>query len=167
MKHDGRGVIRIGDKTSHGGMVLSASSGTVVMGRPAALEDDMTVCPQCKGKYAIKPDGAGAKHEGKPYAYHNDRTECGALLISSLSWDSGSVNANISAISKQDNSSKNGFNDRFVLLDEETGKPIEYIEYAIKRETGEVEYGVTNNLGETHLLSTTAAAECVIVYVAA
>src|SRR4051794_20304329 len=36
MKHKGRGVIRIGDKTDHGGTVLSTSSGTVVMGKPAA-----------------------------------------------------------------------------------------------------------------------------------
>jgi uncharacterized Zn-binding protein involved in type VI secretion len=61
MKHEGRGVIRIGDKTSHGGQVISASSGTVVMGKLAALEGDMSVCPQCKGKFALKPDGAGAR----------------------------------------------------------------------------------------------------------
>lgn len=84
MKYEGRGVIRIGDKTSHGGTVLSASSGTVVMGRLAALDGDMSVCPQCKGKFALKPDGAGARHEGKPYAYHGDATECGATLLSSL-----------------------------------------------------------------------------------
>ena len=88
MKHEGRGVIRIGDKTSHGGTVLSASSGTVVMGKLAALKDDMSVCPQCKGKFALKPDGAGARHEGKSYAYHGDLTECGARLISSLSSNS-------------------------------------------------------------------------------
>lgn len=84
MKHEGRGVIRIGDKTNHGGVVLAASSSTVVMGRPAALADDMTFCPQCKGNFPIKPDGAGARHQGKPYAYHNDVTACGAKLISSL-----------------------------------------------------------------------------------
>ena len=41
----------------------------------------MTFCPACKGKFAIKPDGAGAKHKGKPYAYDGDVTECGARLI--------------------------------------------------------------------------------------
>jgi uncharacterized Zn-binding protein involved in type VI secretion len=89
MKHEGRGVIRIGDRTSHGGQVVAASSGTVVMGKPAALDGDMSVCPQCKGKFALKPDGAGAKHEGKSYAYHDDLTECGARLISSLSPSAG------------------------------------------------------------------------------
>jgi uncharacterized Zn-binding protein involved in type VI secretion len=84
MKHEGRSVIRLGDKTDHGGKVTSVSSGTIVMGTEAALADDMTYCPRCKGNFPIKPDGAGAKHEGRPYAYHNDLTACGAKLISSL-----------------------------------------------------------------------------------
>lgn len=66
MKHEGRGVIRIDDKTDHGGRVLSASSGTVVMGKVAALASDMTYCPKCKGQFAITPDGTGAKHNGRP-----------------------------------------------------------------------------------------------------
>jgi uncharacterized Zn-binding protein involved in type VI secretion len=84
MKHQGRGVIRLNDKTDHGGKVISATSGTTVMGIAAALQDDMTHCPKCKGNFAIKPDGAGARHEGKPYAYDGDVTECGARLISTI-----------------------------------------------------------------------------------
>lgn len=84
MKHEGRGVIRVNDTTDHGGKVTSASSGTIVMGRPAALDGDMTFCPQCKGNFPIKPDGAGAKHQGRSYAYNDDKTACGAKLISSL-----------------------------------------------------------------------------------
>jgi uncharacterized Zn-binding protein involved in type VI secretion len=84
MKHEGRGVIRVGDKTDHGGQVLTATSTTIAMGKAAALEGDMTYCPQCKGPFAIKPDGKGAKHQGKPYAYDGDLTECGAKLITSL-----------------------------------------------------------------------------------
>ncbi len=44
----------------------------------------MTLCPKCHGNFAIKPDGAGAKHTGHSYTYHDDVTECGAKLISSL-----------------------------------------------------------------------------------
>jgi uncharacterized Zn-binding protein involved in type VI secretion len=84
MKHQGRGVIRLGDKTDHGGKVTKASSGTIVMGKAAALADDMTHCPKCKGDFAIKPDGAGAMHKGRSYAYHDDVTGCGAKLIASL-----------------------------------------------------------------------------------
>lgn len=84
MKHEGRAVIRLGDQTDHGGKVISASSGTTVMGKPAALADDMTMCPRCKGSFPIKPDGSGAKHKGRAYAYHNDMTACGARLLASL-----------------------------------------------------------------------------------
>lgn len=84
MKHGGRGVIRLSDKTDHGGHVIVASSRTTVMGQAAALEGDMTYCPQCKGEFAIEPDGAGAEHEGTSYAYHDDLTACGAHLITSL-----------------------------------------------------------------------------------
>jgi len=84
MKHQGRKVIRKGDKTDHGGQVVSVSSGTVVMGREAALSGDMTICPRCKGQFPINADGAGAKHAGTPYAYENDVTACGAKLIASL-----------------------------------------------------------------------------------
>jgi uncharacterized Zn-binding protein involved in type VI secretion len=84
MKHQGRGVIRMNDKTDHGGHVTAVSSGTIVMGLEAALAGDMTTCPKCKGDFPIKPDGAGARHEGRPYAYDGDVTACGAKLISSL-----------------------------------------------------------------------------------
>lgn len=84
MKHQGRAVIRLNDQTDHGGKVISVSSGTIVTGMEAALADDMTFCPKCKGNFPIKPDGTGAQHEGRPYVYHNDATACGAKLISSL-----------------------------------------------------------------------------------
>nr|WP_269106527.1 PAAR domain-containing protein [Massilia sp. TS11] len=70
-------------KTDHGGEVVSVSSGTVVLGIEAALAGDMTYCPKCKGTFPITPGGAGAKHEGKPYAYDQDTTACGARLIAS------------------------------------------------------------------------------------
>jgi len=86
MKHEGRGVIRLNDKTDHGGQVISATSETIVMGRAAAVQDDMTFCPKCKGNFAIKPADTGARHQNRPYAYDGDATECGARLITSLEW---------------------------------------------------------------------------------
>ena len=84
MKHEGRGVIRLHDKTDHGGQVVSVSSGTVVMGTEAALGGDVTFCPKCEGKFLIRPVNAGASHEGRHYAYDNDLTACGAKLIASI-----------------------------------------------------------------------------------
>jgi len=84
MKHAGRSVIRLNDKTDHGGQVILVSSGTVVMGTEVALAGDTTFCPKCKGRFAIIPDGEGARHMGRAYAYDNELTACGAKLIASL-----------------------------------------------------------------------------------
>ena len=83
MKHAARGVIRLNDSSSHGGYVITAS-GARIMGLPAALAGDMLRCPQCKGDFAILPDGAGPRHQGRTYAYHGDLAECGARLVTSL-----------------------------------------------------------------------------------
>lgn len=83
MHHQSLPIIRLDAKTDHGGTVITASSGTIVMGREAAVEGDMTFCPKCKGQFSIQPDGAGARHQGKPYAYDQDLTACGAKLIAS------------------------------------------------------------------------------------
>lgn len=84
MKHQGKGVIRIGDSTTHGGRVLTATSGTTVLGKSAALSGDMTSCPQCKGTFPINSGSSGNRHKGKQYAYDGDITACGAKLISTI-----------------------------------------------------------------------------------
>lgn len=167
MKHEGRSVVRIDDKTDHGGTVITASSETVVMGKVAALADDVTFCPKCKGKFAIKPDGKGAKHQGRPYAYHDDVTECGARLISSLDQPdcSDSTITRNEGRSNNDASTDRTFDDRFVLLKDETGSPAAFIEYAIERENGAIEHGITDAKGETHLVSATSRAEKIKIYV--
>ena len=147
MKHEGRGVIRIDDKTDHGGWVIAASSGTVVMGKVAAL----------------------ARHEGRAYAYHGDLTECGARLITSLELTAS--NSCSFARTKVEQGKEGlpdlSFDDRFVLLDDETGAPAAFVEYAVERENGSVEHGVTNERGETHILSSTTRPEKIRIYVAA
>ncbi len=80
----GRAVIRLGDKTSHGGEVTSASDTLKAMGKGVALEGDMTHCPKCKGQFTIQPSGSTRRHHGKQVAYHGDVTACGASLIASL-----------------------------------------------------------------------------------
>lgn len=90
MIHRGRPVIRLGDRTDHGGTVTAVSSGTVVMGREAELAGDMTVCPQCRGQFPIAESAEqGARHQGRAYVFHGDRTACGATLIASS--ESGSA----------------------------------------------------------------------------
>jgi uncharacterized Zn-binding protein involved in type VI secretion len=168
MKHEGRGVIRVDDKTDHGGWVIAASSGTVVMGKLAALADDMTYCPKCKGQFAIKPDGNGAKHQGRAYAYHGDVTECGARLFTSLQPTPSSNSSLSESEAKQAKADLPDpvFDDRFVLLDDETGEPAAFTEYAVERENGTIEHGVTNERGETHVVSATTRPEKIKIYIA-
>ena len=83
MKHEGRGAARLHDKTDHGGDVITAT-GPMLMGLPAALAGDMTHCPRCNGNFAITPDGVGARHLGRAYAYAGDLTACGARLVASV-----------------------------------------------------------------------------------
>ena len=80
----GRGVIRLGDKTSHGGEVVSASDSYKVMGKAVALDGDMATCPKCRGQHAIQPVASTRKHHGKQVAYNGVPTDCGATLISSI-----------------------------------------------------------------------------------
>jgi uncharacterized protein (DUF2345 family) len=70
-----------------------------------------------------------------------------------------------SQISDTASSELNEFNDRYVLRDQR-GEPISGAAYAMERTNGEFEYGVTDQQGHTHLLSSTAAKENINVYLA-
>jgi uncharacterized Zn-binding protein involved in type VI secretion len=80
----GRGVIRLGDSTSHGGKVISATADFKVLGKSIALNGDKTFCPQCKGTFPIQVQSSDRKHHGKAVAYDGDKTACGATLVSSI-----------------------------------------------------------------------------------
>jgi uncharacterized Zn-binding protein involved in type VI secretion len=80
----GRGVVRLHDQTTHGGEVITACDDIKAIGVPVALQGDLTWCPKCNGKFKILPQDSPRSHHGTPVAYHNDPTECGARLISSL-----------------------------------------------------------------------------------
>lgn len=53
------------------------------------------------------------------------------------------------------------FDDKFILFDADTGETLSIVEYAIKRASGNVEFGTTDHLGHTHLLSAEALAESI------
>ncbi|NIE85352.1 MULTISPECIES: PAAR domain-containing protein [unclassified Burkholderia] len=81
---NGRGVVRLHDKTTHGGEVITASDDLTALGVPVALEGHLTECPKCGGQFRIVPQGNTRRHHGARVAFHDDLTECGAQLISSL-----------------------------------------------------------------------------------
>ncbi|KOC87875.1 PAAR domain-containing protein [Winslowiella iniecta] len=80
-----KGFILLGDKTSHGGQVISASSTMVVNGKKVALIGDQVSCPQTgHGVNKIVEGAADWMSDGKPIAVQGCRCECGCQLISSV-----------------------------------------------------------------------------------
>lgn len=57
------------------------------------------------------------------------------------------------------------FDDRFILR-ESSGQAVANAAYAIKRTSGDIEYGQTDDNGHTHLLSAIAQSETIQVYLA-
>jgi uncharacterized Zn-binding protein involved in type VI secretion len=171
-----RRVIRLGDRTSHGGYVVSATSHFTVMGMDVARLGDKCTCPK-KGHnncYIVEGDPDWTI-DGVPVALEGHKLSCGAVLISSMpnagreDWG-GAAAAFSQMIVGSDKSvssvvAADLFNEKFQLLDEDTGKPLANVEYAILRESGDIEDGRTDEDGHTHLLSATADSEFVDIFV--
>jgi uncharacterized Zn-binding protein involved in type VI secretion len=73
-------VIRLGDKTSHGGAVLEASPHSDSGGIGIARVGDKTSCP-IHGSGTIASGDMTMIVDGKPAARNGDKTSCGATLI--------------------------------------------------------------------------------------
>lgn len=80
-----KGVIRLGDPTSHGGKVVAASGSGVVSGLPVARVGDACVCPKRGHSKCVIVEGDPAVLlDGVPVAFEGHRTSCGAALISTV-----------------------------------------------------------------------------------
>lgn len=81
-----RGVILLGDPTSHGGTVVSASSQVSVHGKPVARLGDRCTCPITGHHNCVIAEGdPDVLIDGTPVAFSGHKTSCGAVLISSTS----------------------------------------------------------------------------------
>ncbi|PTU63422.1 MULTISPECIES: PAAR domain-containing protein [unclassified Chromobacterium] len=77
-------IIRLGDPTSHGGSVISAS-GPVVYGKAAARVGDQVSCPQPgHGVSSILPGPTRMSAHGSAFALEGFQAGCGCTLISTL-----------------------------------------------------------------------------------
>ncbi|AOJ73388.1 MULTISPECIES: PAAR domain-containing protein [Burkholderia] len=81
-----RGVIRIGDSTSHGGRVETGREGSTVMGRAVACVGDRCICPMEGADHCVIIEGdESVRIDGRAVACDGHKTSCGAALISSIS----------------------------------------------------------------------------------
>ncbi|MFK1566675.1 PAAR domain-containing protein [Pseudomonas aeruginosa] len=74
--------IVLGDTSSHGGAVQTATTGFTDNGIPVAGHGDMLACP-IHGPVAIQASGSGMQANGKTPARDGDTAACGASLIAS------------------------------------------------------------------------------------
>lgn len=80
-----RGVIRLGDPTSHGGKVISASPNSIVMGLAVARKGDACSCPRRGHSNCVIAEGdPEVRIDGVPVAFAGHRTSCGAILESTM-----------------------------------------------------------------------------------
>lgn len=79
-----KGVIVLGDKTTHGGMVISAQSTYTIRGKPVACVGDKIACP-LHGINVIIEGESKMLVNGKAVALNGHRCACGCQLIASSS----------------------------------------------------------------------------------
>lgn len=78
-------VIRLGDKTSHDGKVVSAAPTAKINGKSVARLGDKVSCPKKgHGTETIVEGDPNWLVDGIPVALEGHKTSCGATLISSL-----------------------------------------------------------------------------------
>jgi len=74
--------VLLGDGTTHGGIVTSASGQFSINGRRVAVRGDSVQCPQCGTTTIV--EGDETLKSGAAVALHGHATSCGAKLISCL-----------------------------------------------------------------------------------
>lgn len=65
----GQLIIVLGDRTDHGGTVITAGATTETNGFSWARMGDMVACPKCKGVFPIVQGDANFISDGAPIAY--------------------------------------------------------------------------------------------------
>jgi uncharacterized Zn-binding protein involved in type VI secretion len=80
-----RGVIRVGDSTSHGGTVETGKAQSIVMRRAVACVGDRCTCPVSGHDDCVIAEGdPNVLIDGGAVAFDGHKTSCGATLISSV-----------------------------------------------------------------------------------
>ena len=78
-----KGFVLLGDKTTHGGAVISASSTMIVNGKPVALVGDKVSCPIPEhGTNAIIEGAPEWSSDGQAIVVDGCKCQCGCQVIS-------------------------------------------------------------------------------------
>jgi uncharacterized Zn-binding protein involved in type VI secretion len=161
-------IIRLGDATSHGGKVVSATSHMTVGGLPIARLGDKCTCPKRGHNNCVIVEGDTAwTIDGIPVALEGHKTSCGAVLISSSpnagreNWGSaesstGQMTGSVLNQAFRTNPEQEQAPDfdeqlRFVTAN---GKPYSNLRYKLLLADGSSVAGKTDNDGKTQRVAT-------------
>ncbi|ELQ9311993.1 PAAR domain-containing protein, partial [Serratia marcescens] len=68
-----RQLATLGDKTTSGGQIISATSGFSDNGTQLAMTGDMALCPKCKGSFPLMGTAIHWSSMGKTHVATGDR----------------------------------------------------------------------------------------------
>ena len=159
-------VIRLGDPTTHGGTVVSATAGYIMFDKEVAALGDKATCPiPGHGTVVIVEGDPTWTVNGKNVALEGHKCSCGCSLISTLpnverSYEgmgtasfgaiaSGAIIAEASKLTgyPQRHPDEDVPDEQIRAVDDKTGDPIPDLAYYIKTRDGSVYSGYTNQDG--------------------
>jgi uncharacterized Zn-binding protein involved in type VI secretion len=163
-----RAFLKIGDKTTSGGVVVQGFSNATHFGTELTYIGASVYCPACESTGHIIPDGGHRlpmNWMGKQPALENDLClcKCGTPPSILASQRSGVVSeddraqarkANTSNLSASPAASLNTFDERFRLVDGSTGAPLAGFAYRALSGGTLLASGVTDHDGRTKRIST-------------
>lgn len=158
------GFIVMGDRTSHGGTVISGDITFTIDGRPVARVGDKVFCPRCKVMATIATSRFPSIFDlGQTMAYDQDSTSCGALVYSRhnnhAGWDDGGAESTpassptAAAVDEYQPSGPLRFREHFILHDD-AGKIAANVPYSATTGEGNTFEGETDSEGRTGVIWT-------------
>lgn len=160
-----RFLIRLGDKTTAGGVVIHGEDGATNDGTPLAYHGAQIYCPVCKTTGFLCNNGPHTPmtFDGKrQIGLEGDLCICKCnpppRLIASRQDMSMSFTADeLAAMGYKPNGAPMVFDEQFVLVHHRTGRPLEGVRYWITKASGKVTSGVTDTQGRTQRITTDRA----------
>ncbi|MES2741077.1 MAG: PAAR domain-containing protein [Pseudomonadota bacterium] len=151
------GFIVVGDRTSHGGEVISSSSRRSIDDIPMARVGDPVSCPRCKRETKILSSRFPQMTDnGVAFAFDQDVTDCGAVLYSRHnnhagygSDDAPAPAAKAAPVPMYQARPASRVQEHFVLQDGETGEKLAGVKYTLTIADGRAGGGETDRYGRT------------------
>lgn len=162
-----RAIIRMGDITSHGGIVSEAFPTLNVYGKNAAGIGHGGYCPQCKRDFVIVEGAENFTFLGKQVAVEGMLTSCGAVLIASqneailtdASEERRAIGVSQATTGSATEANKFRFGHRFLVVDAETGEPLINRRYTAVHVNGQVNVGKTDGAAYTTIIESDSEGE--------